>query len=110
MLCFQRYGYKEVLLGKRGAGTLFGNTTLRMLKVMILDAKSQPLVAMNIFITFESVAWTNTLKRNIADKQHGLIGALLWDVHNHSPALQTMLPDPKEFYISVMLLQCHSLD
>lgn len=93
-----------------GLAHSLGNTTLRMLKVMILDAKSQPLVELNIFITFESVAWTNILKRNITDKQHGLIGALLWDVHNHSPALQTMLPDPKEFYISVRLLQCHSLD
>lgn len=40
-----------------------GNTAQGMSKVTVLHAKSQPLVGLAIFGTFERVALTNTLKR-----------------------------------------------
>lgn len=40
-----------------------GNTTCRMLNVMVLDAKPWPLVELSIFRSFKSIPLTNTLKK-----------------------------------------------
>lgn len=48
---------------KEGLTHCSDNTTHRMLKVMVLDAKSLPLVELSIFGTFESSLLTNTLKK-----------------------------------------------